>query len=326
MMQQASSWFSALSQLPAKRPSQRPEISRKSTSGLRFDPAGGPPSRPAARQEMLANRLFLALSPRFKATRQGMPSRTLEPYERFDIERSQGRGKLSATWYPAIGTARGAVLLVHPWIQWGQGYFERRGRLGALRAAGYHALTFDMGGFGGSSPVASAFYDRDIEDALAELRRRAVDLPVHLWGVSSGGYWAHPLLSRVAVEGAVFEDVPQHLIDWSSRMAPWGKPCYAFFRHVLTGAYRFMDLRRHAPHLDVRSVGYIGGERDRGVLPVETCELARLAEGRYLLVPEADHLEAIKKGAEDVIAFALETLELAERSDSTGTETEIAVA
>ena len=94
-------------------------------------------------------------------------------------------------------------------------------------------------------------------------------------------------------------------------MAPWGRPCYAFFRHVLRGAYRFMDLRRHAPHLRVRAAAYISGGGDRGVPPAETRELARLAGAVHHIVPEADHLESIKTANEEVIAIALETFDLA---------------
>ena len=291
--------------------------SRRSRDLLREADAT-PPARPSAKEERFANRLFLALSPRVKRVPPGAPSSHLEPYEQLEIARSEGRGRLAATWFPATGTPRGAVLLVHPWIQWGQRYFHRRGRIGALRAAGYHVLTFDLGGFGGSSKTAPAFYDRDVGDALAALRARAGDLPVHLWGVSCGGYWAHALLSREAVCGAMFEDVSRHLIEWSGRMAPWGWPCYTFFRKCLRTAYRFMDLRRHAPCLRAQAVAYVSGASDRGVLAAETRELARLAGGRYFVVPEADHLESIKKATEDVLAFALESFELAERG-ATGT-------
>ncbi len=272
--------------------------------------AAGTTMRPSIRQERLANRLFLTLSPRLRAGRQASPSR-LSAFEHLEIERVRGRGTLAATWYEAGGTPRGAVLLVHPWVQWGEGYFHRRGRVEALQAAGYHALTFDLGGVGASGPAADAFYDRDIEDALATLATRAPGLPLHFWGVSCGGYWGHPLLSRVAVAGAVFEDVPRHLIEWSSRMAPWGLPCYLFFRHCLRASYHFMDLRRHAPHLRVRAAAYVSGERDRGVLGAETAELAQLAGARYRLIPEADHLESIKMAGEEVIRLALETFERA---------------
>ena len=273
-----------------------------------------PPRRPAAWLERLANGLFLALSPRVSRARQPLPSIHLEPYERFEIERWRTGETLSATWYPAFGTPRGAVLLAHPWIKWGQSYFHRRGRIGALRAAGYHVMTFDLAGLGSSSKTRSGFFDRDLEDALAALGERAAGLPVHLWGVSCGGYWAHLALSRVAVSGAMFEDVSPHFIEWSGRMAPWGWPCYTFFRLGFRSAYRFMDLRRHAPLLRVRAASYVSGALDGGVLPGETQELARLAGGRYLIVDGADHLEAIKRDGEGVIALALSTFELAERS------------
>ncbi len=274
-----------------------------------------PPVRPSTRQERLANRLFLALSPRLRARSQVSPSR-LNAFEHLCIERSHGRGTLSATWYQASGTPRGAVLLAHPWVHWGEGYFHRRGRVEAVQAAGFHALTFDLGGVGASGPAASAFYDRDLEDALAVLRARAGGLPLHFWGVSCGGYWGHPLLSREAVAGAMFEDVPQHLIEWSSRIAPWGLPCYRFFRHCLRASYRFMDLRRHAPHLRVRAATYAAGGRDRGVPEAETVELARLAGARHQLVADAGHLESIKLAGEDVIRLALETFEAGELRQS----------
>ncbi len=269
------------------------------------------PARPAPRQERFANRLFLALSPRLRDRRQTSPSR-LSDFEHFEIARSRDRGKLAATWYQASGAARGAVLLAHPWVQWGEGYFHRRGRVDALQAAGYHALTFDLGGVGASGPAPRGFYDRDLEDALAALAARAGDLPLHFWGVSCGGYWGHPLLSRATVAGAMFEDVSNHLIEWSSRMAPWGLPCYRFFRHCLKASYRFMDLRRHAPHLRARAVAYAAGGRDAGVPAAETAELARLAGARYRLVPGAGHLESIKMAGEEVIRLALETFESAD--------------
>ncbi len=275
--------------------------------------AGAPP-RPSARQERVANRLFLALSPRLRSRRQASPSR-LGAFEHFEIERAHGRGTLAATWYAASGTPRGAVLMAHPWVQWGEGYFHRRGRVEALQAAGYHALTFDLGGVGASGPAAAAFYDRDLEDARSALAARAGGLPLHFWGVSCGGYWGHALLSRQAVAGAMFEDVPRHLIEWSSRMAPWGLPCYLFFRHYLRASYRFMDLRRHAPHLRVREAAYVSGESDRGVLAPETAELARRAGARYRLIPRAGHLESIKMAGEDVIRLALETFRQASSAD-----------
>ena len=287
--------------------------SLRSTDALQeIDPA--PPPRPSFGEERLSNSLFLALSPRVQRLRSAPISSHLEPYETLEI--ASAGGNLAGVWFPTTEEPRGVVLMIHPWMRWGQRYFHRRGRLGALRAAGYHVLTFDLSGFGTSSARRRGFFDRDVEAALAVARQRAGELPVHLWGVSCGGYWAHPLLAREAVSGAVFEDVAQHLLEWSGRMAPWGWPCYAFFRRFFGGAYRFMDLRHHAPHLRARAVCYVSGAEDPGVRPSETRELAYCAGGRYFVVPEANHLESIKKATEDVLDFALETFELAERAGS----------
>ncbi len=131
--------------------------------------------------------------------------------------------------------------------------------------------------------------------------------------MSAGGYWAHTLLSRArGVEGAFFEDVATHLVEWSKRMLPWGMPFYLFFQHCLPGAYRFLDLRLHAPCLRLRQAAYVGGGQDRGVLPAETRELARLAGAGHRIVEDADHLQAVRSGcSSDVISLALETFERA---------------
>ncbi len=258
-------------------------------------------------QEAVAGRLFRALAPRLRGRRPRVPRR-LAPFYRCSVPRPLG-GELRATWFPAGGgvPARGAVLLAPPWHEWGQAFLHYYGRIEALRAAGYHALTFDPAGLGESgAPVGLA--DRDLEAAILELRRRAPGMPLHFWGVSFGGYWAHPALTRTdAICGAVFEDVAVHLIDWSKRMIPAGWPCYLFFQKVLRSAYRYLDLRRHAPHLRVGAAAYIGGGRDRGVPGTDTRELARLAGGRALVIPEADHLEALRKARDRVSSFVLET-------------------
>jgi pimeloyl-ACP methyl ester carboxylesterase len=274
-----------------------------------------PPDRPPEWEEALAYRLFLAVSPRLGERPSPPPPRRLQPCEPVHIPRSTGSGTLSATWYPARlqgGVAQGAVLCLHPWLAWGRAYFHRRGRLEALRRAGYHALTVDLPGFGDSGPAAG-FFDRDIEDALRFLDRRVPELPIHLWGVSSGGYWAHPVLSRHdRVAGAMFEDVSSHLFEWSERMAPWGWPCYRVFRGCFPRWYRYLDLRRHAPLLRVRAAAYVSGELDRGVLPEETRQLAELAGGDYEIVAGAGHLESIKRRQDAVIELALATFERAQ--------------
>jgi pimeloyl-ACP methyl ester carboxylesterase len=278
----------------------------------------GPPPRPSALEEWLASRLFFVMSPHMVWMEQPDPPSGLLPFEPVEIARTAGTGVLTATWYPATaasGDARGVVLLLHPWLAWGKSYFYRRGRIQALRAAGYAALAVDLPGFGGSGPRAGLM-DRDIEAALAYLLRRAGGLPVHLWGVSSGGYWAHPVLSRVpGVSGAMFEDVSSHLITWSWRRLPLKRPLYVFFLVFFRRAFRYLDLRRHAPFLRLDAVAYASGEKDLGVLPEETRELARLAGGKSLIVPGADHLAAIKVANEEVIGLAIATFRAAEKGD-----------
>jgi hypothetical protein len=112
----------------------------------------------------------------------------------------------------------------------------------------------------------------------------------------------------------MFEDVSPHLIRWSWRMAPQGRPCYLFYRLVLRKPYRYLDIRRHAPAMNLKAVSYVSGESDRGILPEETRELAALAGGRALIVPGAGHLESIKVANSEVIALALDTFRRAEES------------
>jgi alpha/beta superfamily hydrolase len=258
--------------------------------------------------------LFLALSPRLPRVEPPKTPERLAPFEDVTVPRLRGRGGLTATWFPAPGRARGAVLLLHPWLVWGKAYFHLRGRIEALRAAGYHALTLDFAGFGGSGSP-SGFFDWNVEAGLQYLRERASDLPLHVWGVSAGGYWAHPVLSRTRfVSGALFEDVAPHLLEWSWRSAPAGRPFYLFFRTAFRSAYRFLDIRRHAGSTSLKAVTYVSGELDQGVRPQDTLSLASTANARHRVIPGADHLGSIKAAGDEVIGLALETFRQAGQS------------
>lgn len=286
-----------------------------------------PPERPSGLYEQVSARWFRTFAPRLPRVTQGEPPAALAPYETVRIERSAGRGHLAGTWFPARGstggsgdagdaTARGAVLLLPPWVQWGRSYFHRRGRLEALRRAGYHALTVDFPGRGGSG-APTGFFDRDAEDALAGLERLAPGLTHHVWGVSAGGYWAHMALSHHrGVTGAMFEDVSPHLLEWADRAAPAARLAHAAFRRLFPRADAFLDLRRHAPWLGAVQVAYVSGERDEGVPPADTRELASLAGAAARIVPDAGHLDAIKRSPQTVIATALETFAAAEQASA----------
>lgn len=222
-------------------------------------------------------------------------------------------GHLDATWYPAAASPRGAVLLCHPGLPVGQAYFHRRGRIEALRAAGYHALAFDLSGYGASSPV-DLFWDRDVEAALGVLEARAPDLPRHVWGLSMGGYWAHFLLSRRdGVLGACFEDVTSNMWWYGTRGRPLRRLGIALTAPFIRSAMRWMDVPTvHAPHLSVKAVSYVAGEKDVGVPLDEARRLAAAARGRLHVVPGAIHLESIKRDPGGVIACALATFREAE--------------
>lgn len=270
------------------------------------------PPRPPLWQERLGTFLLFSLGPTLERQEQPEPPPELAPWEVVEIPRSVGAGTLSGLWFPAPAVSRGGVLLGHPWVVWGKSYFYRRGRIEALRAAGYHVLLFDLPGLGESGP-RWGFPDRDVADALAFLRARSAGLPLHVWGVSSGGHWTHPVISNGGgVAGAFFEDVSPHLLEWSWRQAPWGRPFYLFFRVVLRQAYRFVDMRRHAAARGAAAAGYVGGELDRGVLPADTRALAEASGGACLIVPDADHLASIKLANEEVIRLGLEVLARAE--------------
>ena len=268
--------------------------------------ASAPPPRPTHRLESIGRWLLWALAPRRPALEHTAPPAELAPWEEISIPRGLG-GTLAGTWFPATGPVRGAVLLLHPWMAAGRAYFHRRGRIEALRAAGYAALAADFSGFGTSSPPAG-FADRDVDDALAALAVRAPGVPLYVWGVSQGGYWAHAALARRSdVAGAMFEDVSAHLIEWSWRAAPWGRPFYLLYRYALPACYHYLDMRRHAAALRISAVTYVSGALDRAVLPEDTERFAALSGGRASIIPGAQHLGAIKIAPDQVIALALAT-------------------
>lgn len=299
-----------------------------------MQPPSAPP-RPPAREERYASRLFLALSPRLPRVELAQPPERLQPWATVWIERPGRRGRLEGTWYSAEGARpandrygrwqepRGAVLLLPPWLEWGRSYFHRRRRIESLRRAGFHALTFDFPGFAGSGPVDGLF-DRDAADALAHLALRVPDLPLYVWGVSAGGYWSHPALSRCngdagdagRVRAAFYEDVSPHLLEWASRTAPWARPFHRLFRLLFPRAFRYLDARLHAPALRGRPVVYLSGERDPGVRPEDTRALAAQAGGAADLVAEADHLQSIKVATQRVIDRALGTFLAAETAET----------
>ncbi len=194
-----------------------------------------------------------------------------------------------------------------PWLEWGRAYFHRRGRIEACREAGYSVLAFDMAGFGGSTGVGH-FRDRDAQAALQEARRRAGPLPVHAWGVSSGGVWLHVAQAHTPIaRTAFFEDVTPHLLEWRAHITPRASPARAAFALTLPRADRYLNLRLHAPHMALKNCSYLVGEHDPGIPLADARALADAAGGSLYIAKEAGHLSAIKIENKEVIRRALET-------------------
>ncbi|MEM1181217.1 MAG: alpha/beta fold hydrolase [Acidobacteriota bacterium] len=265
--------------------------------------------RPSTWVELAGQGLLKALSPKLPTVPTAPPPAALEPATDFEIDRTEAPGRLAATWFPADGeTARGVVLLLHPWHGRGQAYFHRHRRIPVLRDAGYHVMSFDFGGIGASGPTRRHFADRDVLDAVRVAKGRAGERPLHLWGVCLGGFYGClAMLEATEVDSAFFEDVTPHPLTWSRRRAPWGRPAYRFFQTALPSAYRFLDLFEQAPRLSGRPTAWVSGAWNDTVLTQETREIARRAGGRALIVDDAKHLECMRRGRGSMVELALGT-------------------
>jgi acylglycerol lipase len=112
--------------------------------------------------------------------------------ERSAIVRARDGIELRTYLWPAVGTPRAHLLLVH-------GIAEHAGRYrhvaGRLASAGITTHAYDQRGFG-KSGGHRAYVDRwsqyhdDVEDQLAQVRSAADGLPVVLYGHSMGGLTA----------------------------------------------------------------------------------------------------------------------------------------
>lgn len=215
--------------------------------------------------------------------------------EPFGVVRREG-GVLAALHFPAP-SPRGVVVFGHPGIPPAKGYFHRSDRIPFVRALGLAAATFDHGGFGESDAAAGLFH-REWADMLAWARRRYPGLPVHVWGVSLGGYFAHHALADDAegVATAIFEQVTPDLLRYGASAAL--KAGGALAALLMPDARRWEAALTHAPRLAAEHVLYVGGDADAAVPPSDVASLAEAAGpfARQHVVPGAAHLEAWKKG------------------------------
>lgn len=151
-----------------------------------------------------------SLSPRGRTLRQVASE---QPSDAVSFVRTRDGLDLRTYRWPAVGTARAHLLLVH-------GIAEHAGRYprvaSQLPGAGIAIHSYDQRGFGASGGHR-AYVDRwsqyhdDVEDRLAQVRLAAGGLPVVLYGHSMGGLIAL---------GYVFADPPRPLPDLLVLSAP----------------------------------------------------------------------------------------------------------
>lgn len=257
------------------------------------------PSGPSPREERLLAAIFE------RAFMRGIQHAPQDPApaewgaEPFGVVRRAG-GILAALHFPQKD-AKGIVLFGHPGIAPGKGYFHRSDRIPFVRSLGLAAATFDHGGFGESDGMAGLFH-RDWADMLAWARRRYPDLPVHLWGVSVGGYFAHHALAQdeQGIASAVFEQVSPDLLRYGDSASL--RAASALTMLLMGDARRWSAAEAHAPRMAVEHVLYVSGELDSGVPPDHAARLAAAAGpfARHHAVKDAEHLEAWKKGGESL--------------------------
>lgn len=228
----------------------------------------------------------------------------------FGIPRAAG-GLLAAILFPHE-TPRGVVLLGHPGIGPAKGWFHRGDRVPFLRQLGFAVVTFDHGGFG-ESDAPTRLYHAEWEDVLAWTRRRFPSLPIHVWGVSVGGYFAHHALAAPETKGvrsAVFEQVTPDLLGYAG--PPWAawRAAALAARLAAPAARAWLPTEAHALHVKAEHVLYVSGDADAGVPPAHARRLVRAAgplAGHHVVVG-AGHLEAWKKGGARLREAVRETL------------------
>lgn len=219
--------------------------------------------------------------------------------EPFAIVRPRG-GVLAALHFP-VARPRGLVLFGHPGIPAAKGYFHRSDRIPFARSLGFAAMTFDHGGFG-ESDDPTALYHEEWAAVLAWARRRHPGVPLHVWGVSVGGYFAHHALAadEAGVASAVFEQVAPNLLRYGDNAAL--KAAGAVAGLAAPALRRWLPAEAHAPRMAAEHVLYVSGDADHGIPLADATRLAEAAGpfARHHVVEGAGHLEAWKKGGDPV--------------------------
>ncbi len=135
----------------------------------------------------------------------------------FHVGNDTLRGRL---FTPASGQAKGAVLFIHGWTDSGENYGRQAGSLAGL---GYASLTFNLRGHGEGDMRSGGARDTikpadslaDAKAAYDEIKKRLGDVPVHVVGISYGGYIASLLTKERDVESLVLSSPALYTNDQS---------------------------------------------------------------------------------------------------------------
>jgi pimeloyl-ACP methyl ester carboxylesterase len=112
----------------------------------------------------------------------------------------------------ADSDVQGVVVFCHPLLRYGYRYFLRSGLARWAAEEGFHCVLFNFQGIGRSDMGALCFAD-DVVGVVGYARERFPGLPVHLVGLSFGGYHAAHALVRLdgIVTSAVLDSVPPRI-------------------------------------------------------------------------------------------------------------------
>jgi len=220
--------------------------------------------------------------------------------ETYDIEKYQVTGLDNSSLSVVLRRAqtsvpKGVVVLCHPFIKYGMSWFLRSRYQDWLSTSGYHVIAFDFKGFGRSSLGGISFGD-DLSTIVGWTQNQFPGLPIHLFGVSFGGYHAIHSLARhhLQITCAIFDSVPMDLRHffqkgWLGLMMRW------------FGASRFGPITGTNPVLDsLPNIGalpclFLYGRKDRYILAEELARLSALRPAAKLLFFEnCGHIELKK--------------------------------
>ena len=212
----------------------------------------------------------------------------------FGVPRKSG-GILAALQF-SRDDARGVLVMGHPAVPEGKGWFHLNNRVPFARNLGLNVVTFDHGGFGESDGPTS-LYASEWDDILGWARRRYPTLPLHAWGVGLGGYFLHHALARdPGVAAAIYEHVP------AANPPGLGRAGRLAARLVAPRVRAWLPAEAHAPFVHAERMLYVFGGRDPDVPQADAERLWHAAGplARRVVAPDAGALEAWAKGGVDV--------------------------